>query len=126
MINWAQKQAAHGRTIARTGLSATLSNPPLLRRLGVPVNGIPSSATPTDYPISVLITEYSDEERANSLIVQDDRKAAISAAGLAVIPVESDLIVVPEPGGIIVYSIVRLEAIQPGGITIRYTAQIRI
>ena len=122
MTDFNRIQFTADRMIQRFGTNG------ILRRNGAPNSGShwqPSISPSTDYNIRVILTDYTDVERAGTLIAQGDRKLTISARGLRITPIESDFIVLSEGGDSVVYSIVTVTILEPGGLPIVYTAQVR-
>lgn len=80
-----------------------------------------SASEPTDAPCTLVIVDYSQQERAGTLIKQTDRKALIATKGLAIEPTNDDALVV---GGD-AYQIVSVAPLAPGGTTVLWEAQVR-
>ena len=122
-FDYAKSQATAARLVGRFGADA------FLRQKGPPVAGddpwAPSSSAPLDTPILALLSNYSDSDRQGTLIAQGDRKVLFAALGLAplgVTPAEGDQIVI----GARVFTIQALTTIEPGGVPIFYSAQVRL
>jgi len=105
------------RSIVRAGTSGVLRVPgPTTGDPWEPVEG-----AGTDYPVSVVVTEYADRDVDGTLIQQTDKKALISAEGLTIeIDQASELVIAGD-----VYNIIAIEKIKPADVVVLYEAQIR-
>jgi hypothetical protein len=92
---------------------------------GDSTNGLtPDSGAPTDssdFTCTLVVLDYSEEERASSLIEQTDRKVLISTKGLTIEPTNDDALVV----GADVLQIVSVMPLAPGPVTVLWKAQAR-
>lgn len=118
-FNYSRPVATADRMIGRFGVVDAS-----LRRPAAPTTWAPSNATPTDYPIKAIISNYTLTERAGTLIQQGDRKIIFAAKGLAITPQIGDLIWVTSDG-LGPYEIVDVIPTEPGGVPIVFTAQAR-
>lgn len=80
-----------------------------------------ASSEPADFPCTLVIVDYTQQERAGSLIEQTDRKALIATKGLTIEPTNDDALVV---GGD-EYQIVSVMPLAPGAVTVLWEAQVR-
>ncbi|UYW34473.1 hypothetical protein [Methylorubrum extorquens] len=124
-FNYARARRTADRLITRFG------GPGELRRDAEPndgdmTNGLtpePGAASDEKHPCTLVVVDYSDEERKDSLITQGDRRALIATKGLTVRPDESFSLVLfadPEP-----YQIVSCKPLSPAGTDVLYDAQVR-
>ncbi|KNY21589.1 hypothetical protein [Methylobacterium sp. ARG-1] len=79
------------------------------------------AAEPTDHPCTLVVLDYSEQERASSLIEQTDRKVLIARAGLDIEPTNDDALVI---GGE-EFQIITVMPLAPGPVTVLWTAQAR-
>jgi hypothetical protein len=93
-----------------------------------PATGSYTGATTTDYPAWGLIQSRTmpqsgnTGERFNGMLVQtDDEFVLLAASGLTVTPAPGDLLVIAA----VVYSIVTLIAVKPGGVVLFYRLLVR-
>lgn len=118
-FDYGRAQATAARLVLKFGADA------ILRKKAVPLAGddpwAPSQGAGVDTPITVVLANYNDIERAGTLIQQGDRKV-IFGAGLSVIPIEGDQIVI----GSRAFTIVALTTAEPGAVAIVYIAQVRL
>jgi hypothetical protein len=115
-FNYAHISDVADRLIGKFGLTATL------RRPAAPSTWNAGVGTPIDYPIKAILQNYTDTERTNTLIEQGDRKIVFAANGLTVIPNTGDEIIIIDAAP---WSIVNVMPVEPGGIPIVYTVQVR-
>lgn len=80
-----------------------------------------AAGDPVDYPCTLVVLDYTAQERAGSLIEQTDRKVLIAAKGLAIEPTNDDALVV---GGD-EYQIVTVMPLAPGPVSVLWEAQAR-
>lgn len=76
----------------------------------------------TDTACVVVFDEYSDRERDGTLITEKDRKVIIKAGSLGVTPATGDQLVVSS----VVYSLMNVKQVSPGGTVIIYEALARL
>lgn len=76
---------------------------------------------PIDYACTLVVLDYSEQERASSLIEQTDRKVLISTKGLTIKPTNDDALVI----GADVLQIVSVMPLAPGPVTVLWKAQAR-
>jgi hypothetical protein len=93
-----------------------------------PSTGSYTGGTTTDYTAWGLITAQSmpqsgnTGERFNGMLVQtDDQFILLAASGLTVTPAPGDLLVISA----VIYSIVTLIAVKPGGVVLFYRLLVR-
>lgn len=80
-----------------------------------------SDGEPQDFPATLVIVDYSEQERNGTLVRQTDRKALIATKGLMIEPTNSDLLVVDGDE----YAIINVMPLKPGPIVVLYEAQVR-
>src|SRR4051812_734909 len=75
-------RARADKTINRYGMTAAL-------RVSAPGSSDPydpGSGVNTDFPVTVVVTEFDEREKDGSLIQATDRKVIVSAEGIPVVP----------------------------------------
>lgn len=85
-----------------------------------PTTGKTSAPTTTDYPGVALIGGYKDFFINGTSIKTGDKRFTLAASGLAVVPTQSDKLV--DQAGT-AYTIINVEPVGPGGVTILYKVQ---
>lgn len=124
-FDYARARRTANRLITRFG------GPGELRRSAEPNDGDstnsltphPSEGADERYACTLVVVDYTDEERAGSLIAQNDRRALIATKGLTIRPDESFALVLfadPEP-----FQIVSCKPLSPAGTDVLYDAQVR-
>jgi hypothetical protein len=116
-FNYARPVATASRLITRFGRSASL------RRPGTSTQWSASTAPAADYPIVAVLANYTVRERDGTLIQQGDRKIIFAAQGLVITPAIGDTIDTGD--GLGAYEIVDVVPVEPGGVPIVFTAQVR-
>ena len=81
----------------------------------------PPTTSNTDYPCQAVVTEYSAREIDGVNILATDRRAVVAAAGLAIVPATTDLLLLDST----VYTIARVKHIKPANVVIAYELQVR-
>ena len=77
--------------------------------------------TTADTAIVCVVTEYANREKDGTRIQAKDRKVLVKAGSLAITPTPSDKFVL---GGV-VYDIVDVCPLEPGGVVMLYELQVR-
>lgn len=124
-FNYARARRTADRLIARFG------GPGELRRSSEPNDGDmtngqtpePDEGSDESHPCTLVVVDYTDQERAASLVAQNDRRALIATKGLTIRPDESFSLVLfadPEP-----FQIVSCKPLSPAGVDVLYDAQVR-
>lgn len=124
-FNYARARQTANRLISRFG------GPGELRRSSEPndgdmTNGMtpePGEGADESHPCTLVVVDYTDQERAASLVAQNDRRALIATKGLTIRPDESFSLVLfadPEP-----FQIVSCKPLSPAGVDVLYDAQVR-
>lgn len=105
------------RLIARFGQSAAI------RRTTVDMSDPlePGDPVTTDHACTAVVTDYTMQERAGTLIKATDRKIIVSTAGVTITPKISDKLVVGDE----VYSLVTIDPLNPGGTLLLWQMQAR-
>jgi len=98
--------------------------PATLRRVTegsyVPATGTAANTT-ADYPVMVLLLNYTDFQRQDGLIEAGDRKAVIKAQDLSVVPDIQDLLIVEAKE----LRIVNVRQVEQSGQDVIYICQVR-
>jgi hypothetical protein len=81
----------------------------------------PGEPTTTDYPATLVLTDYKNREIDGQRILSTDRKALV-APGVGVEPTTSDLLVTADG---VILTIVNVEVLRPATTTVLYTLQVR-
>lgn len=119
-FNYTAMRARADRLIKRAGMAAKI------RRLTARTGGeewnpaSQSGGVPKDYDCTVVIADYTNTERAGTLIEETDRRAIISAQGLCVCPAVGDKLVVCGKE----HPIKALSPVSPAGTVVLYDARI--
>lgn len=103
------------KLINRFGQDATLTKPG--EPTGPPYAPIPG--VPTDHAVTVAVTNYTLEERANASITDADLRVFMAASG--VVPTTADTLTIGGKD----YSIYRIATLGPDGVTICFDLQVR-
>lgn len=104
------------RMIERYGQAATL------RRTANSGPAHNPTQTSTDYAVTVVVTDYANSEVDGTRVLATDKKALMARAALEIEPnVTTDKLIV---GGV-AHSLMRVETLAPGGVTILWTLQCR-
>jgi hypothetical protein len=112
--NYGPIRATATRLLQRFGFNAKL-------RRRAASNGWEPGATVTDVAITAVFDNYKTIERDGTLIQQGDRRIYFTAPS-SITPNAGDQIVV---GADDPYSVVSVEAIEPGAVVLLYVAQVR-
>lgn len=75
----------------------------------------------TDYTCEAVITSYNSREIDGVNILATDRRAVVPAAGLAIVPVSTDRLIVDS----VTYTIASVKHIKPASVVIAYELQVR-
>lgn len=81
----------------------------------------PAAAPETDFPITFVLTDYSMKDKSGSLVQMTDKKAYISTEGVSISPNAGDQLVTENE----LFSIVSINPLAPGGMTLLWEAQVR-
>jgi len=83
----------------------------------------PSSGTTTttDYPATMVVTDYAQKDVNGTVILQGDRKVYV-APGVAVVPTVTDVLVTADG---VTLSIVAVSPLKPAGTVVMYEIQAR-
>lgn len=123
-FDYARSVATANRLIARFGQRAAIRRGPDLSD-GDSTNDLspePGDETePTDHPCTLVVLDYTEEERASSLIAQTDRKVLIGSASLDIEPTTADALVIDGDE----HQIVDVRPLAPGPVTVLWQAQVR-
>ena len=123
-FDYARSVAIANRLIARFGQRGAVRRGPDLSG-GDSTNDLPlppgDEAEPTDHPCTLVVLDYSEEERAGSLIAQTDRKVLIATAGLDIEPTPEDALLI----GTDEHQIVAVMPLAPGPVRVLWQAQVR-
>lgn len=119
-FNYTAAEATAHRLIANFGQAATLR---LMTTTGGsafdPTSG---TQTTTNYSVTLVETDYTRAEIAGGLVERGDKKLLLSTDGLTVTPALSDKIVMNS----VVYAIIDIKPINPGGTVLLYEIQARL
>ena len=115
-FDYVAARATAARLIANFGQAATI------RRVtnGGSDNWNPTQST-ADTAVTCVITDYAHRERDGTSIQARDRKVYVSALDLAITPNPGDKFV----HGAMVYDIISVGPLEPGGTVILFELQIR-
>jgi hypothetical protein len=114
-FNYARSKATADRLISKFGQTVAI------RRTSSTGDAWNPTQTTTDYAATAAIVDYTNQERAGSLIEETDRKAIIAVGALAIEPKPGDALVVSS----VAYPIIRVDPVNPGGTVVLYQAQVR-
>ena len=83
----------------------------------------PSSGTTTttDYPATMVVTDYAQAD-INGTVIQSTDKKVLMAPGVAVVPNTSDVLVTPDGGTL---SVVGVKPLKPAATLVMYEIQAR-
>ena len=111
-------QATADRLLLKYGKASTLS----IKSPGAydPTTGA-AVVVSVDYPVTVAVFDYPERDLTNLNIVRGDKKAYVSAKGLAVVPLNNNTITWRG----IVHTIIDCKAVAPGGVDVVYVCQLR-
>lgn len=93
-------------------------------RVETPGNGpayAPGTPTTEDYACTIVITDYTANERMGTAIEANDKKVLVSTSGLAITPTVSDKLVVASKA----YPIVNIKSLSPAGVVVMWEMQVR-
>jgi len=115
-FDYTASRSTAARLIANFGQSASI------RRL---TNGGSDTWAPTQTPadttVTCVVTDYAHRERDGTRIQAKDRKVYVSALDLAITPTPGDKFVL----GAMVYDIISVGPLEPGGTVILFELQVR-
>ena len=114
-FDYANSQATAARLIANFGQAATI------RRVTNSGDAWAPTQTTADTAVTCVVTDYANFERDGTRIQAKDRKVYVSALSLAITPTPGDKFVL----GAMVYDIVSVGPIEPGGTVVLLELQVR-
>lgn len=114
-FNYASSQATAERLIESFGQSASI------RRVALSGDSWAPTQTNTDHACTVVVLDYSHAERAGTSVQSKDRKVLVSTDGLSIEPTPADKFIL----GAVVYEIVTVKPLNPGGTVVLYELQAR-
>jgi hypothetical protein len=115
-FNYPRAKATADRLLAKFGQAATLRRP---NSTGPAY--APTDASPTDYPITVVVEAYAFRDIDGTRIRRDDLKVRIARGTLTVEPTTNDQLLI---GGA-TYAVIDVRPENPGGTVLMYEAQAR-
>jgi hypothetical protein len=117
-FDYARSQATALRLITRFGQVGAIRR--TAAATGTPHAPIKGAAT--DHAAKFAVIDFRASEIDGTRILATDKKALLSASGLAVTPALSDLLVDAAGSA---YKIVNIETVSPAGTVVMYTLQVR-
>ena len=114
-FDYVTARATAARLIANFGQAAAI------RRVTNTGDPYSPTQTPADTAVTCVVTDYAHRERDGTSVQARDRKVYVSAEGLAITPTPGDKFVL----GAMVYDIVHVGPLEPGGTVILFELQVR-
>ena len=114
-FDYANSQATAARLIANFGQSASI------RRVTNSGDAYSPTQSAADTAVTCVVTDYAHRERDGTYVQARDRKVYVAAEGLAITPTPGDKFVL----GAMVYDIVHVGPLEPGGTVILFELQVR-
>lgn len=115
-FDYSRSKATADRLLARFGQAGTLRRP---TSSGTSYN--PTQGAPDDHACTFAVLDYANAEVDGSRVLATDKKALLAKGALTIEPKTSDKLLI----GRVSHSIVRVEPLAPGGITVMWTLQCR-
>lgn len=115
-FDYARSTATADRLLAKFGQTGTLKRP---TSTGPAHN--PTEGEPDEHACTFVVEEFKAFEIDGSRVLATDKKVLLAKGSLTIEPTTTDKLMI---GGI-PHSIVRIEPVAPGGVTVMYMAQCR-
>ena len=114
-FDYAASQATAARLIANFGQAGSI------RRVTNTGDAYSPTQATADTAVTCVVTDYAHRERDGTYIQARDRKVYVSALDLAITPTPADKFVL----GAMVYDIVSVGPLEPGGTVVLFELQVR-
>lgn len=115
--DWSRPLATANRLIKRYGQPGRIARK--VAGTGLPHN--PEVVGPAYFDIDFVTLSYEDKEVDGSRVLMTDKKILVAVGNLPIVPTVSDTMV--EKNGALLYRIMNVEPLEPGGVTLFYWIQ---